>query len=100
MAFAIVNGTVQRTFFDGKGASVKETFTKRDGTEGASYYTAFFDAPHGLSDGDTGKFSGLLSAKVSSYEKEGETRHSADIVLNSARFEQIEDQSDEDNSPF
>ena len=97
MAFAIVNGTVQRTFFDGKGASVKESFTKRDGTEGASYYTAFFDAPHGLSDGDTGKFSGLLSAKVSSYEKDGETRHSADIVLNSAKFEAAESSED---APF
>lgn len=97
MAFAIVNGTVQRTFFGGKGASVKESFTKRNGSEGASYYTAFFDAPHGLAEGSTGKFSGLLSAKVSSYEKEGETRHSADIVLNSAKFEAAES---EDSSPF
>ncbi len=56
MAFAIVNGSVNRTFFEGKGASIKETFTKRDGTESASYYTAFFDAPHGLREGDTGKF--------------------------------------------
>lgn len=96
MAFAIVNGTVQRTFFEGKGASVKETFTKRDGTEGASYYTAFFDAPHGLSEGDTGKFSGLLSAKSNSYEKDGETRHSADIVLNSAKFEAAESE----DTPF
>lgn len=96
MAFAIVNGSVQRTFFDGKGASVKETFTKRDGTEGASYYTAFFDAPHGLSEGDTGKFSGLLSAKSNSYEKDGETRHSADIVLNSAKFEAAESE----DTPF
>lgn len=96
MAFAIVNGSVQRTFFDGKGASVKETFTKRDGTEGASYYTAFFDAPHGLSEGDTGKFSGLLSAKSNSYEKDGETRHSADIVLNSAKFEAAESE----DAPF
>lgn len=96
MAFAIVNGSVQRTFFDGKGASVKETFTKRDGTEGASYYTAFFDAPHGLSEGDTGKFSGLLSAKPNSYEKDGETRHSADIVLNSAKFEAAESE----DTPF
>lgn len=89
MAFAIVNGSVNRTFFEGKGASIKETFTKRDGTEGASYYTAFFDAPHGLNEGDTGKFSGLLSAKTSQYEKDGENRVSADIVLNSAKFEAV-----------
>jgi hypothetical protein len=99
MAFAIVNGTVQRTFFDGKGASVVETFQKRDGTEGKSYYTAFFDAPHGLSEGSTGKFSGLLSAKAREYEdKEGNNRVTADIVLNSARFEA--DNSAEDDSPF
>lgn len=97
MAFAIVNGTVQRTFFEGKGASVKETFTKRDGTEGASYYTAFFESPHGLSEGDTGKFSGLLSAKSREYEgNDGQTRHSADIVLNSAKFETAESE----DSPF
>lgn len=88
MAFTIVNGTVNRVFFEGKGASVVETFNKRDGTEGKSYYTAFFDAPHGLSEGATGKFSGLLSTKAREYEdKEGNTRTAVDVVLNSARFE-------------
>ncbi len=97
MAFTIVNGTVNRVFFEGKGASVVETFSKRDGTEGKSYYTAFFDAPHGLSEGATGKFSGLLSTKAREYEdKEGNPRTAVDVVLNSARFE-AEASSD---SPF
>ena len=99
MAFAIVNGSVNRTFFDGKGASVVETFQKRDGTEGKSYYTAFFDEPHGLDEGATGKFSGLLSAKAREYQdKDGNARVSADIVLNSARFEPSEDSPSD--SPF
>lgn len=91
MALAFVNGTVQRTFFNEKGASIKETFTKRDGTEGAAYYTAFFDEPHGLSEGSTGKFSGLLSVKAREYEKDGEVKSSIDVVLNSARFEATDD---------
>ena len=96
MAFAIVNGTVNRTFFDGKGASVVETFQKRDGTEGKSYYTAFFDEPHGLEEGATGKFSGLLSAKAREYQdKDDNRRVAADIVLNSARYE-----PSESDSPF
>lgn len=97
MAFAIVNGTVNRVFYNGQGASVVETFQKRDGTEGKSYYTAFFDAPHGLDEGVAGKFSGLLSAKSREYEdKEGQTRTAVDIVLNSARFEA----ADSSDGPF
>lgn len=85
MAWAVVNGTVERTF--GKGVAVKETFQKRDGTEGAQYYTAWFDDESGLAVGDTGKFSGFLSAKLNEYEKDGETRRHAEIVLNNTRFE-------------
>ena len=75
MAWAVVNGTVERTF--GKGVAVKETFQKRDGSEGAQYYTVWFDEDPGLNTGDTGKFSGFLSAKDNSYEKNGETVHRA-----------------------
>lgn len=88
MAFiSIKNGKVNRTFYDGKGASVVEEFTKRDGETGKKYYTAFFEEPHGLSEGDTGTFSGLHSARIREYEAEGEIRQSLDVVLNNARFE-------------
>lgn len=98
MAIAIVNGTVNRVFYNGQGASIKESFTKRDGTEGASYYTAFFDQPHGLDEGATGKFSGLLSTKIRDYDdKDGNPKQSLDVVLNSARFEAAQDDSD---TPF
>ena len=82
----IKNGTVERTFFEGKGAAVKETFNKRDGSEGAQYYSVFFDAPHGLSQGDQGDFSGLLGVKAEEYE--GVWR--AKIALNSARVQNIQ----------
>lgn len=91
MAFAIVNGEVNRVFYDGKGISIKETFQKRDGTEGAAYYTAFFEEDPGIAEGATGKFSGNLSAKAREYESNGETKLSADIVLNNARFEPADD---------
>ena len=92
MALAYVNGSVNRVFFNGKGASVVETFQKRDGTEGKSYYTAFFDEPHGLDEGATGKFSGLLSVKGKSYtNKDGDEVNGFDVVLNSARFEPADD---------
>lgn len=96
----VKNATVARTFYNGLGASIKETFQKRDGSEGASYYTAFFDKPHGLSEGDTGNFSGLLSVRAREYEnKDGDTVTTADAILNSARFEPTDGGSDSD-APF
>lgn len=88
MAIAYVkNAEVTRTFYNGLGAGFKETFQKRDGTEGAKYYSAFFEEPHGLSEGDTGTVSGLLGTKVNEYEVNGEVRQGVDITLNNARFE-------------
>lgn len=83
MALIYVNGTIEGTFFDGKGARIKESFVKRDGTEGATYYSAFFDEPHGLNVGDVVKASGLHSAKVEEYEGKQYAR----VTLNSARAE-------------
>lgn len=97
MAWAVVNGEVNRVFFDGKGISIKETFEKQDGTEGAAYYTAFFNEDPGLGEGTRGKFSGFLSVKSREFEKDGVTKHSADAVLNSARFEAEEASAD---TPF
>lgn len=89
MAYVILDGTVTRTFFEGKGAAIKETFTKRDGTEGASYYSALFSEPHGLSEGDSGTFKGNLSVSLRNYEVEGETRYSADATLNNTKVEDV-----------
>lgn len=90
----IRNAEVTRTFFNGKGAGLKETFKLRDGGEGVKYYSAFFEEEHGLSEGDVGNFSGLLGTKVSEYtDKQGETRQGVDITLNSTRYEQGENQA-------
>ena len=97
------NAEVTRTFWGGKGAGLKESFRKQDGTEGAAYYSAFFDEEHGLSEGDRGNFSGLLGTKVSTYEKDGETKYGVDVTLNSARFEAGDGGSasdDDDSAPF
>jgi hypothetical protein len=66
-----------------------EKFTKRDGTEGASYYSAFFTEPHGLNEGDSGVFKGNLSVSLRNYEVEGETRYSADATINNTRVEEV-----------
>lgn len=87
MAFVTAEGEVTRVVWDGKGATVKESFTKRDGTEGAAYYTAFFDEPHGLNVGDTGRFNGILGVKPSTYTgSDGKTRTGVDVTINSTRF--------------
>lgn len=87
----IRNAEVTRTFYNGLGAGLKETFTLRSGEEGARYFSAFFEEPHGLSEGDKGDVSGLFSAKVNEYQtKEGETKHGVDVTLNSARFSPAE----------
>jgi len=99
MALIYVNGTVEGTFFDGKGARVKETFKKRDGSEGASYYSVFFEEPHGLNVGDFGKFSGLHSAKAEEFDGKWFAR----TTLNSARVTDVEygeGPADDDEAPF
>lgn len=97
---SIRNAEVTRTFWNGKGAGLKEAFRKNDGTEGARYYSAFFDEEHGLSEGDRGNFSGLLGTKVSTYEKDGETKYGVDVTLNSARFEVYVNSAPDDDAPF
>lgn len=101
MAYIIVNAEVTRTFYNGLGAGLKETFKLRDGGEGAKYYSAFFDSPHGLNVGDSGKFSGLFSAKVRDYEKQdGSTGQSVDVTLNNAKAEDISSGGGDADSPF
>lgn len=95
----IKNGTVERTFYNGQGAAIKESFTKRDGTGGYQRYTAFFDEPHGLGEGDTGDFSGLLSLKTEEYP-EGSGKHYARATLNSARVQNQSAGAVDDSAPF
>jgi hypothetical protein len=76
-------------FYNGQGASIVETFTKRDGTEGKSYYSAFFTEPHGLDEGDSGVFKGNLSVSLRDYEVDGLTKYSADATINNTKVEEV-----------
>ena len=85
MSFIEIAGTVTRTFYNGKGAEVIETFERKDGSEGKSRYALWFKEPHNLNEGDTGKWRGTFSVTVDEWEKEGETRHTAKVSLNGAK---------------
>ncbi|TFD51975.1 hypothetical protein E3T46_07760 [Cryobacterium sp. Hh11] len=92
MAFAEVSGTITRIFYNGKGAEVTEVFEKQDGSEGKPRYSLWFAQPHGLNEGDSGKWRGALSVKVDEWtDQQNEIRHSAKVSLNGAKA--IEDKS-------
>ncbi len=97
MAWVVLDGEVNRVIGkEGRGFSVKETFTKRDGSEGNAYYTVWFeDRPEDLDEGYRGKFSGSLSVRPNTYPKNGETVHAYDVTLNNAKFEPAPDAEDE-----
>ena len=80
------NATVQRVFFDGKGVALYESFESR-GEQRKSYYTAWFDTAPNVKEGDVlASVSGLLQVKEREYEKDGVTKRSIDVALNSARI--------------
>ena len=88
MAFIHIEGTISRVFYNGKGAEVTESFKKRDGSEGTKRYTLWFQSEHGLSEGSTGKFSGLLGVEVDEWtDKENQIRHTAKVSVNNARID-------------
>lgn len=92
---------VKRVFYNGLGAEFVESFQTRDGETAEKKYSAFFESPHGLSEGDVGNVSGLLSVKARLWEREGaDAIPVADIVLNSPRFEATGGSADSDDSPF
>ena len=85
---SLKNVTVKRVFYNGLGAEFVETFQTRSGEQGEKKYSAFFEEPHGLSEGQVGNVSGLLSVKARLWERDGGPPvPMADIVLNSPQFE-------------
>lgn len=86
MAFTEIEGTITRTFYQGKGAELTETFKKRDGSEGTKRWAMWFKDSHGLVEGDAGKFRGAHGDEVDEWtDKEGGIRHSVKRSLNDAR---------------
>lgn len=88
MAFTTVEGTVGRVFFEGKGAEIVEEFTVK-GNQVKKRWTAWFDAPHGLSEGQGVKVSGLHGDELNEWQdkESGETKRSVKRSLNKARID-------------
>jgi len=85
MAFSNVTGKVGRTFFEGKGAEIVESWTS-NGETYTKRWSAFFEQPHGLVEGADVTVSGIHGDKVDSWDKDGETRHSVKRTLNKAKI--------------
>lgn len=84
MAYTTVTGKITRTFYNGKGAEIAETFTA-GGKEITRKWAAWFEAEHGLTEGQEVEVSGLHGDEINEWEKDGETRHSVKRSLNKAR---------------
>jgi hypothetical protein len=100
MAYTTVEGKVSRVFFNGKGAEIVEEFTVK-GKEMSKRWTAWFDAPHGLSEGVTVKVSGLHGDELNEWQDKEtqETKRSVKRSLNKARLLDVPPSVD-DSTPF
>ena len=106
MAFATLkNVTVNRVFGQSdQGASVYESFEitsgKRKGETGRAYFTLWSKdrEPFEFDEGDViPEVSGRLSVTLREYEKDGETKYTADATINDAVVKgSISSQDDED----
>ena len=86
MAFTTVKGEITRTFFDGKGAEVTESW-QSNGDTMKKRWAAFFESAHGLSEGDKVSITGQHGDKIEPWEKDGETRHTIKRTLNRAKVD-------------
>ena len=86
MAISNIKGTVTRTFHNGCGAEVAETFKKRDGSEGSTRWACWFESAHGLAEGDLVSVTGMHGDQVDEWtDKQGAVRHSVKRSLNGAK---------------
>lgn len=86
MATIYVNGEVKRTFFEGKGLEVVESYKSKDGETRERRFTVWFSEPHGYEPGASIEVSGLLSAEVDAYEgTDGQTRHAVKLTVNNPK---------------
>jgi len=86
MAIVNIKGTVTRVFFHGKGAEVTESFKKRDGSEGTTRWSCWFDDEHLLLEGAHVSVSGLHGDSVDDWtDKQGQVRHSVKRSVNNAQ---------------
>lgn len=82
----IEESPVTRIFHEGRGAEVTESWKGRDGADQSRRYTCWFDAPHGLTEGDVVTVVGVLGVKVDEWtDRQQETRHTAKVSVNQAK---------------
>lgn len=105
MAFATLNNVVINRVFgaNAQGASVYEEFEiksgKRKGEKGRAYFTLWNKGgePFEFDEGDVvPEVSGRLSVTLRDYEKDGETKYSADATLNDVTYSGSSVDGDED----
>lgn len=87
MAKIILNNVkVGRVFYEGKGVALVESYTVQ-GQERQQRFSAFFDKPHGLNEGETVSLEGLLGAKPETYtKKDGTQGVSANLTVNNPKL--------------
>lgn len=85
----IENAVVDRVFTTqyGAGVAVHETFEKKDGTEGKSYYTLWMKEEPDLEEGQVVSASGFLGTKIREYtDRDGNDRQTVDVSVRGARL--------------
>jgi hypothetical protein len=95
MATVTIKSATVARIIEGHGFAAAESFKKRDGSEGKSYYTVWSDAR--VSVGDTVSISGLLGVKLEEYTtRDGERKQTAAASVNNAEVKVLESQ----DAPF
>ena len=84
MAITTVTGQVGRTFYDGKGAEVIESW-QQGGETMTKKWSAFFNEPHGLTEGDQVEVSGIHGDKIDEWDKDGEKRRADTVLMSDPR---------------
>lgn len=93
MAFTTVTGKIGRTFYNGKGAEIVESW-QSNGETMTKRWSAFFESEHGLVEGAEVTISGIHGDKVDDWEKDGQTRHTVKRTLNKAKVKTDGNQSE------
>jgi hypothetical protein len=84
MAFITVTGEVTRTFYNGRGAEITESF-QAGGKDIKKRWACWFENEHGLAEGQTVEVSGIHSDQVDSWEKDGETKYTVKRSINKTK---------------
>jgi hypothetical protein len=96
MATVTIKSAQVARIIEGYGFSVAETFKKRDGSEGKSYYTVWTDKKFAV--GDKVSVSGLLGVKLEEYTNDaGELKQTAAASINNPEVKLLESA---DEAPF